>query len=90
MENVKKQTEKSWIFLGLAAGVLVMSAGIWGLFFMNKSYSPNAKAYVDGRIETGDSEIDKAYEKFFYQNQRSLSRIRKKIRRKPSEFCSGA
>ena len=65
MENVKKQTEKSWIFLGLAAGVLVMSAGIWGLFFMNKSYSPNAKAYVDGRIETGDSEIDKAYEKFF-------------------------
>ena len=34
MENVKKQTEKIWIFLGLAAGVLVMSAGIWGLFFM--------------------------------------------------------
>ncbi|MEI3349575.1 MAG: hypothetical protein V8R18_00300 [Clostridium sp.] len=72
MENVKKQTEKSWIFLGLAAGVLVMSAGIWGLFFMNKSYSPNAKAYVDGRIETGDSEIDKAYEKFFLSEPAEL------------------
>ena len=68
----KKQTEKSWIFLGLAAGVLVMSAGIWGLFFMNKSYSPNAKAYVDGRIETGDSEIDKAYEKFFLSEPAEL------------------
>lgn len=55
MENVKNKRKKSWIFLGLAAGVLVMSAGIWGIFFMNKSYSPNAKAYVDGRIETGDS-----------------------------------
>lgn len=72
MENVKKQTEKSWIFLGLAAGVLVMSAGIWGLFFMNKSYSPNAKAYVDGRIETGDSEIGKAYEKFFLSEPAEL------------------
>lgn len=72
MENVKKQTEKSWIFLGLAAGVLVMSAGIWGIFFMNKSYSPNAKAYVDGRIETGDSEIDKAYEKFFLSEPAEL------------------
>lgn len=72
MENVKKQTEKSWIFLGLAAGVLVMSVGIWGLFFMNKSYSPNAKAYVDGRIETGDSEIDKAYEKFFLSEPAEL------------------
>lgn len=72
MENVKNKRKKSWIFLGLAAGVLVMSAGIWGIFFMNKSYSPNAKAYVDGRIETGDSEIDKAYEKFFLSEPAEL------------------
>mgnify|MGYP004529552999 CR=1 FL=1 len=65
MENVKNKRRKSGILLGMAAGVALMAVGIWSAFFMKKSNSLDAKAYVDGRIETGDSEVDQAYEKFF-------------------------
>ena len=65
MENVKNKRRKSGILLGMAAGVALMAVGIWSAFFMKKSDFLDAKAYVDGRIETGDSEVDQAYEKFF-------------------------
>ena len=49
----------------MLVGLVIIAAGIWAVYFRNKSYSSDATAYVDGRIETDGNEIDKAYEKFY-------------------------
>ncbi len=60
VENVKRKRVKSWWLLVVIAGLAVMAAVIWVAFFMNRSYDPDARAYVDGRIETGSNAVDQA------------------------------
>ena len=61
VENVKKRKRiRSWWILTVIAGLAVMAAVIWVAFFMDRSYDSDARAYVDGRIETGSSAVDQA------------------------------
>ena len=65
VETVKKKRTRSYVLLGILVGLVVIAVAIWAAFFMNRSYSSDATAYVDGRIETGDSAVDKAMEQFY-------------------------
>ena len=61
VETVKKnKRKKSWaipvIFVVLAAA----AAAIWWAFFLQRGYDPDARAFVDGRIERGDDLVDQA------------------------------
>ena len=60
---MKKKRTRSYVLIGILVGLVIIAAGLWAVFFMNKSYSSDATPYVDGRIETGDSAVDNALEK---------------------------
>ena len=61
VEDVKKRKRiRSWWLLTVIVGLVVMAAVIWVAFFMNRSYDNDARAYVDGRIETGSNAVDQA------------------------------
>ena len=65
VETVKKKRARSYVLIGILVGLVVITAIIWAAFFMNKSYSSDATPYVDGKIETGDSAVDQAMERFY-------------------------
>ena len=65
MASIKEKRTRSYVLIVVLVGLVIIAAGIWAVYFRNKSYSSDATAYVDGRIETDGNEIDKAYEKFY-------------------------
>ena len=65
MASIKEKRTRSYVLIVVLVGLVIIAAGIWAVYFRNKSYSSDAAAYVDGRIETDGNEIDKAYEKFY-------------------------
>ena len=65
MASIKEKRTRSYVLIVVLIGLFIIAAGIWAVYFRNKSYSSDATAYVDGRIETDGNEIDKAYEKFY-------------------------
>ena len=65
MATVKEKRTRSYIWLAILIGILVIAVGIWSAFFRNRTFSSDATAYVDGRIETNGNEIDKAMEGFY-------------------------
>ena len=62
VETVKKKNKrtKSYWIVAILAGLAVMAGIIWAAFYMNRSYDSDARAYVDGRIETGSNAVDEA------------------------------
>ena len=65
MASIKEKRTRSYVLIVVLVGLVIIATGIWAVYFRNKSYSSDATAYVDGRIETDGNEIDKAYEKFY-------------------------
>lgn len=57
METIKNKRAKSYAWLSIAIGILIIGVVLWLVYFSGRTYSSNAKAYVDGRIETEDDMV---------------------------------
>lgn len=62
METIKKKRAKSYIWLSIIVGVLIIACGIYFVYYHGKTYDSSATAYVDGRIETEEDAVNKVIE----------------------------
>lgn len=60
VENVKKKRIKSYVWVGIVVGLLMMAAAIWLVWFYGRVYDSNTSASVDGRIEADDQAVENA------------------------------
>ena len=65
MKTVTKKRVRSFVLLGILLALAATAAAIWLFFYRNKSYFSEASAYVDGRIELGDTAGDRTLETFY-------------------------